>query len=119
MDGCLGQRSAPGAQDLEGSQIEQIVIVQWFIRRGPKAADGFAAYRNPVPEQTEGFLGETLYEAQPDGVERALVYINIGRWRSQQDFYTYFPNARRDQLPPKEKFESRQRRRYWLTPNPS
>jgi hypothetical protein len=72
----------------------ETVLVEWFIRRGPKAAAAFAEYRKPVPQGTSGFIDETLHRATLDGPEPAVVYINIGHWHGQEDFFRHFKNAR-------------------------
>lgn len=94
------------------------VLVEWFIRRGAKAAAAFAEYRKPVPQGTRGFIDETLHRATLDGPEPAVVYINIGHWQSQEDFFRHFKTARPGVPPGKERFEARQRRRYWLSEAP-
>lgn len=95
--------------------VAETVIVEWTIKAGRDAE--FFAFRRPVAESTPGFLGETLYRADVDGEPDANLYINIGRWRSREEFYDALPTAIRDVAPKTEPFEAAPRRRLWLRPS--
>ena len=42
----------------------ETVLVEWFIRRGAKAAAASAEYRKPVPQDGRGSIDETLRRAR-------------------------------------------------------
>ena len=92
-----------------------MIVVQWFIKAGREG--DFFDYRKPIDPGMEGVIGESLFRATVDDAdEEASVFLNIGYWRSREDFYRAFPGSKRGVAPPQQEFEARPRRRHWLGP---
>lgn len=92
----------------------EIVLVHWSIRKGSVVS--FLEARQPIPDDTPGFLGETLYRAQMDDAE-FVAFLNVGRWARRQDFYEHFKDvATPGEAPALLEFEFKPRVREWVSP---
>lgn len=94
-----------------------VVVVQWFIKPGREA--DFLKDRKPI-RRAPGFIGESLFRATVDtdepGAGQAVVYLNIGHWRSRSDFYRKFRHLKPGVVPDLNDYEAAPRRRHWLGP---
>jgi hypothetical protein len=96
----------------------ETVIVEWTVSREPGTLQALRAARTDVADDTTGFGGETLYRGHVDAPTDYDLYLNIGAWDSQDDFYRAIPGAERGKVPERKDFELADRRRIWLADAP-
>jgi hypothetical protein len=97
----------------------ETVIVEWTVSREPGTLQALRAARPDMDDATSGFWGETLYRGYVDAPTDYDLYLNVGAWDSQEDFYRAIPGVERGKIPERKHFEVADRRRIWLAEAPA
>lgn len=80
------------------------------------ARGGLPSLQNAGPAGNDGILGRAVYRAEIDGDPETTLYVNIGTWRTREDFYAGVPGVMRGMAPEPQDFEEAPRRRLWVSP---
>jgi hypothetical protein len=93
----------------------EVVLVSWSIR--PDAVEQFKKdFPEMTPGSKAGLIREDLYRLEDAPDHGSIHYLRVGRWESQDAFYSALAGiAAPGKRPTPKPYETSERRREWLT----